>query len=496
MKQRKLNRLAIVCLLIPWASLVSPAQEQQQGKPAHLGYKLIDLGTFGGPNSSETVEFPYINNRGMVVGFADTSIPDPSNPEGFFIHAFRWQHDILTDLGTLPAGLSSFAIWSNNRGEVVGLSGNGLIDPALGTPEGRAVLWDRAGNIADLGTLGGDESLAGAINNRGQIIGVASNDVPDRYSIFGWATQTRAFVWKTGSMQDLGTLGGTDASPSFINQSGQIAGVSYVNSNPSVNCDLPLTTHPFLWQDGKMIDLGTLGGTCSGVASINDGGEVAGTSNLKGDETAHPFLWHNGKLNDLGTIGGTFGLATWLNDAGDVAGAATTADDQEFHAFFWRNGVTIDIGTVAGDTCSVAHFMNLRGEVSGTSGDCAGEFERHGFVWRPGGPIIDLNDFVPPGSDLTITDGETINDRGEIAGSGKLPNGDFHAVVLMPCDAEHGHDGGCQESGQKPHAARQLRPARDLAAASKGGRKLSPRELVERFLSGRHISGLGSPKNR
>ncbi len=87
-----------------------------------------------------------------------------------------------------------------------------------------------------------------------------------------------------------------------------------------------------------------------------------------------------------------------------------------------------DLGTINNDTCSVAHFMNSKRQVSGTSGDCLGVFEQHGFLWQPGGPMIDLNDFVPPGSDLVITDGETINDRGEIAGSGMLPNGDFHAI--------------------------------------------------------------------
>ena len=428
--------------------LASPRQFSAQPTGGSPRYKLIDLGTLGGPNSAETLEFPFINNRGMVVGFADTATPDPTNPGGFLPHAFRWQHGVLTDLGTLPDGLGSFAIWSNNRGQVVGQSRNGLIDPLLGAPEGRGVLWEKSGSIIDLGTLGGNQSLAGAINERGQVIGVAANNTPDPNSIFGWATETRGFVWEKGAMRDLGTLGGTDTSPSGINQNGQIAGVSYVDSNPSVNCvpNLRLTTHPFIWQDGKIFDLGTLGGTCSGVASINNRGEVAGFSNLQGDEAAHPFLWDGGKLKDLGTIGGTFGVSTWLNDAGDVTGGATTVLDEEFHAFFWRNGVMVDVGTIADDTCSVAHFMNSRGEASGTSGDCAGQFERHGFIWQPGGSIIDLNDFVPPGSDLTITDGETINDRGEIAGSGMLPNGDFHAVVLIPCDAEHGESEGCQDA--------------------------------------------------
>jgi probable HAF family extracellular repeat protein len=82
--------------------------------------------------------------------------------------------------------------------------------------------------------------------------------------------------------------------------------------------------------------------------------------------------------------------------------------------------------------------MNARGQVVGTSGDCGGQFEKHGFIWQRGGPMVDLNSFVPRGSHLMITDGESINDRGEIAASGMLPNGDFHAVVLIPCNGGPG----------------------------------------------------------
>jgi probable HAF family extracellular repeat protein len=486
---RQIQGLAMLCLLLPWLAVQSASQPSS---PNHLRYKLIDLGTLGGPNSSETVEFPFINNAGMAVGFADTGIPDPTNPGGFLPHAFRWQRGVLSDLGTLPDGLGSFAIWSNNRGQVVGLSGNGLIDPLLGAPEGRGVLWEKSGSIIDLGTLGGNQSLAGAINERGQVIGVAANTTPDAYSLFGWATETRGFIWEKGVMQDLGTLGGADTSLSGINESGQVAGVSYVNSNPPPDpdlCGFPITTHPFFWQDGKMVDIGTLGGTCASTASINNRGQVAGTSNLLGDEILHPFLWEPGKLRDLGTFGGTFGVANWLNDAGEVIGVASTLGDQEFHGFFWKDGVLTDIGTINEDVCSIPHFMNSRGLVVGTSGCTEEGFEVHGFVWQLGGSIIDLNEFVPPGSDLRVTDGETINDRGEIAGSGMLPNGDFHAVVLIPCDAEHGDSEGCQDGGQNAKPP-QVRPAHNLAGSVTDGQKLSARELMDRLRSGRHILGL------
>src|SRR5207253_2137332 len=130
-----------------------------------------------------------------------------------------------------------------------------------------------------------------------------------------------------------------------------------------------------------------------------------------------------------------------------------------------------------------------RGQVVGASGCTEEGFEVHGFVWQPGGSIIDLNDFVPPGSGLRVTDGETINDRGEIAGSGMLPNGDFHAIVLVPCDAEHGDSEGCQDSGQKWQSS-QARLAHNLALAGVSKQKLSARELMDRLRSSRHIRRL------
>ena len=256
--RRKAQIAAVTAVMIVAAASFSarPAAAQQSASPADgLRYRLIDLGTLGGPNSAETQEFPYINNTGMVAGFADTATPNPGNPEGFVFHAFRWRGGPLTDLGTLPGGVNSFAIWSNNAGTVAGLSENGRIDPLLGMPEGRGVLWKKSGQIVNLGTFGGHESLAGYINDRGQIVGVAANRKRDPFSLFGWGTQTRAFLWQKGIMRDLGTLGGPDANAAIVNNHGQVAGASYTNSAPNPDTGSP-TLHPFLWTHGTMADLG------------------------------------------------------------------------------------------------------------------------------------------------------------------------------------------------------------------------------------------------
>src|SRR5438093_2733575 len=85
-------------------------------------------------------------------------------------HAFKWQNGVLSDVGTLPGGSSSFALWINNGGQTVGVSQNGLIDPLTGAPASIAVLWKSNGEIINLGTLGGNESLAVALNDRSQAV--------------------------------------------------------------------------------------------------------------------------------------------------------------------------------------------------------------------------------------------------------------------------------------------------------------------------------------
>ena len=478
--RRKAQIASVIAVAIVTAasfSVRSAAAEQSLSPSQSLRYRLIDLGTLGGPNSAETQEFPFINNTGMVVGFADTAIHNPSNPEGFVFHAFRWRRGPLRDLGTLPGGVNSLADWSNNAGEVAGISENGRIDPLLGIPQGRGVLWRKGGQIVNLGTLGGHESLAAYINNRGQIAGWAANRKRDPFSLFGWGTQTRAFLWHKGIMRDLGTLGGPDALAVIVNNHGQVAGTSYTNSRPNPDTGIP-TQDPFLWTHGTMVDLGTLGGTFGFATTLNNRGQVAGQSNLAGNQTAHPFLWSRGKLTDLGTLGGTSGTAIWMNNAGEVVGGATTKADKASHAFFWRKGKMTDLGTINGDTCSVAHFMNSRGQVVGTSGDCGGPqfLEKHGFISERGGRMIDLNRFVPKGSHLTITDGETINNRGEIAGSGMLPNGDFHAVVLIPCNGGQ----GCQDEGSH-EGARPSTPTTGSPSVAGAPLTWTPGEMVAKL---------------
>jgi probable HAF family extracellular repeat protein len=424
----------------------------EQHQTEHHRYRLVDLGTLGGP-ASYFIEFEQIlTNRGTLTGGADTSMPDPnkpncSNADCFVSHTFRWRDGVMTDLGALPGTNNSIPSEINRHGSIVGSSQNGLIDPLSGFPESRAVMW-RDSEIIDLGTLGGNESGGTGINNRDQVVGIALNAVPDPFS-FVSGTQTRAFLWQNSVMRDLGTLGGADAFAQYINDRGQVAGFSYTNNTPT-SSGVP-QVNPFLWNNGTMMDLGNLGGTFGQVNDLNNRGQVVGTMNLAGDVFVG-FLWDSGALTDLGTFGGDNSEANWINEAGDIVGKADLAGSTAHDAFLWRNGVMTNLGTLYSDPCSNATGINSHGQVVGTSDtpDCT--FGLHAFFWD--GSMTDLNAFVPPGASLQqLTVAFYIDDRGEIAGIGLPPGVSVqdqfslgHIFVLIPCDNDEGRAGGCEEA--------------------------------------------------
>jgi probable HAF family extracellular repeat protein len=449
----------LTCLIALTSLALLPIQSQvlaqEQEKRQQIRYRLIDMGTFGGPASYVNIPDAYaqvLNDRGIVTGSADTSTPDPYqsfcfNEDCFVSHAFESHAGILRDLGVLPGGASSGANWISKNGLIVGESQNGTIDPLIpGFPELHAVLWNK-GTIVDIGTVeGGNESIANSVNTRGQIVGWSLNGIPDDSSITGLGYQTRAFVWQKGVMQDLGTLGGPDAMANLVNESGQIVGESYTSSTPSPYCaenlGLSLTTGAFLWQDGKMFNLGGFGGTCTFASDLNSRGQVVGTSTLTGDLAQHPFLWDRTAFTDLGTFGGTQGSANAINDAGEAVGWAAYPGDLVLHASRRKNGRMTDLGTINGDPLSFAFTINGKGEVAGSSVNS--DFSQfRAFLWHDGGPMVDLNTLIPGDSALYLTVPETINERGEIAGIGLDPNGNQHAFLLVPCQ---GSDTNCSDA--------------------------------------------------
>ena len=479
----------------------------------HHHYKLIDLGTFGGPNSGNNGESTVINNQGAVVGFADTTTPDPFAPICFgdcvVVHAFEWGNGVLTDLGAVPGGYSSSTNAINSQEQVAGFSQNGLVDPFTGIPEFVATVW-QSGQVIDLGTFGGSFSLATMNNDRQQVVGCAFNDIPDSFTPTGifyglglGPQQLRAFRWQGKNLHDLGTLGGPDACAVWINERGQITGASFTNSIVNSNTGLP-TLDPFLWVDGKMLDLGTLGGTVGLGFMVNKRGQVIGISSLaetpgscitapfSGTPGCHGILWERGILKDLGTLGGDFSIPNWINDKGEIAGVASTPGEQTVHGTLWKNGKITDLGTLPGDCASQAFAINSKGQIVGQSFPCDSSSPR-AAVWERDGTAHDLNALVNPGSALLLTDPKIFNDAGDIVLEGLLSNGDHHSVVLIPCDENHPNVEGCDYDPVDPATLK------NAPAATLLQHPLTPRENVAawraRLAPKYHIPVTASPMN-
>src|ERR1700722_18061775 len=115
MRSGKLMYITAMTLITLLTIPVGLAAQANQGhRHEHPNYKVIDMGTFGGPNGNVNPGTAVLNKQGAVVGSADTTIPDPYAPncfneDCFVSHAFRWKERILADLSSLPGGYSSLA---------------------------------------------------------------------------------------------------------------------------------------------------------------------------------------------------------------------------------------------------------------------------------------------------------------------------------------------------------------------------------------------------
>jgi len=362
--------------------------------------------------------FPVsINNHGQIAGVSQNGAIDPLTgwPQA---DAVIWQDSQITNLGTLGGNQSS-ANANNNRGQVVGAALNTTLDPFANATLPSNNLCSPCGSFAQT------------------------------FLFAPAATETHAFRWTSDEgMQDLGTLGGPDSSAWIINDRGQIAGESFTGFTANPSTGVP-TMDPFLWEKGKgMTDLGGLGGTFGYPTWMNNRGEVVGNSNLPGDISFHAFLWSKSRgMQDLPTLGGSFSFANWVNDAGVVVGGATPPGDQVQFAVLWKDGMITSLATIAGDDFSHAISINSQEQIVGTS--CCGTIPGGvtGVLWENGERGADLNTLLLPGTTMLVTEALIINDGGEIGCLG-LDSATMseRACVLVPCDEHHPGVEGCDYS--------------------------------------------------
>jgi len=282
-------------------------------------------------------------------------------------------------------------------------------------PGGPAAAAAKSYTITDLGSLGYPETFPSGINASGQVTGLSYLSKTFTYPC-GYPVRTctahlsHAFLYGNGTMTDLGTLGGHDSQGNAVNLSGQVAGASNTNKGG---------TDAALWTGKKATDLGALGPLAAGSYSIaygiNDSGQVVGFSAAGVtaiNDGSHPFLYSNGTITSLpepGNFAAAACQARAINNNGQIAGTCTDTDGNGY-LVMWQNGTVTDLGTI-GNIGTISDLealsMNNNGQIVGWTA-----VSTTGFLYS-NGTITDLSGFFP----------NAINDNGVMVGGSSIDTG-------------------------------------------------------------------------
>ncbi len=248
---------------------------------------------------------------------------------------------------------------------------------------------------------------------------------------------------------DLGTLGGTFGLAYGINDKGQVDGVA--------NLPGDMAQHAFVYANGVMTDLATLGGPNSlayeGPSEALQAVGLAETSTLDpngedfcgyGDNLiCLAFSWRNGVMTPLDTLGGNNAQGGGINDRGQIAGYAENGKPDpncpapqvlQFKPVVWTNGQIQVLSTYPGDPEGGAFWINNKGEVVGASGACAAFDQRYGLplapkhalLWRKGQRPIDLGNLGGKINNAAFA----TNDNEQVVGTSDLPSDQYQHAFL------------------------------------------------------------------
>ena len=292
----------------------------------------------------------------------------------------------------------------NNSGQVIGTA----YDPDAPHTNVGYILDTTTGTTTKLDVFPASVMKLCSINESGQIAGYyqqAPNNVNEQ-----------AFVWENGLLKDLSTLGGTISQAYDINDNGEIAGYSYIPSGFYTN-GYPRATY---WEStsADAYDVGDLKTSMNAAyaCAINNNGVVAGYS-YTDTWKEHAFLWSGDENDDPVDIdiNGQYSYPTAINDSGIVVGYAMENDyDADAYAVAWDvDNNLIVLPTLAGAT-SLCHDVNEDGVIVGYADYDPNIQSRHAVVWIDG-VIYDLNDCIES-SEYELAEAYGINDLGQIVG--------------------------------------------------------------------------------
>ncbi len=266
----------------------------------------------------------------------------------------------ITDLGSLPGASGFEARDINSSGQIVGIYRGG----SFFYSQGRMTRLDTGVGTAinDAGQTPNGGLVDTDINDRGQTVGVQSYPQSDGPPFI------HATLTTDGTAIDIHTLTPRWSSEAQgVNNRGQVVGL--LNSSDGAS--------PFFYSDGMMIDLGL---RHRAAYAVNDHGQVVGGA---WSASVGAFLYDDGVVTELGSLGGTWSAAFDINLSGDIVGEASTGT--EYHAFLYRDGQMNDLNDLippdTGWTLVGAYGINSRSEIVGRGFMSDGE--QRAFVLRP-----------------------------------------------------------------------------------------------------------------
>jgi probable HAF family extracellular repeat protein len=261
-------------------------------------------------------------------------------------HACLWDSSSVRDLDH-PDGLWSGARAMNSQGQVVGESH----DPKHHI---RAILWIGT-SIVELEYPGSSESHAQTINDAGQVAGYVRTRTGSAQAVL-WDRDRKPIELKPLAPEF------PQSQAVAMNRQGVVVGSSF---NQKVQ-------NPVIWKKGTVENLGTLGGTAAVAIGINDDAQVVGNSMINNGLHRHACLWSGGSVLDLHQLG-TSSTAVGINGQGHVVGSYTT-DKGEDRAFVWAAGTMHDLSgllAVRGVVLRYPKMIDDRGWIVGV-GDLKG----------------------------------------------------------------------------------------------------------------------------
>ena len=271
----------------------------------------------------------------------------------------------------------------NNHGLIIGM----VVDRER---RGEAAIWNE-GRLVPLGDLAGIESHAFAVNDHGQVGGMAVSEgriVP--------------FIWHNGTTRLLPPHGDHPEAILF-----GIAG----NGEACGSAGSADQGEAFYFDGKQYTKLPTLGGPFARVNGMGRTGVVVGESSLRGGPAIHAVVWRKGVAIDLGAELEGNSKAYGVNERGMVVGGIVRGDGS-YSACLWKNGKPRVLDCLPEGDRSWSFDCNDRDEVVGWSS--AGlEAKQRGVVWLQE-RIVDLNDLILPHSGWIILSARSINERGDI----------------------------------------------------------------------------------